>query len=50
MPFFIAVAALLALSSAYLLHQFWSHALVRQDEASTNGEHPVERDETLKAA
>lgn len=50
MPFFIAVALLLALSSAYLLHQFWSHALVRQDEASSTSDPASEREETLKAA
>ena len=29
MPFFIALAMLVALSSAYLLHQFWSRELER---------------------
>lgn len=29
MPFFIAIAVLVALSSAYLLHQFWSRELER---------------------
>jgi len=50
MPFFITVATLLALSSAYLLHQFWSHALVRHDETPTAADHTVEHEDTLKAA
>jgi hypothetical protein len=50
MQFFIAAGALLAVSAAYLLYQFWSHAFVPDGpplEASADAEAGAE---SLKAA
>ncbi len=50
MPFFIAVVLLLALSSAYLLHQFWSKTLVRHDLAAHTHETDSDHTDALRAA
>jgi hypothetical protein len=50
MQFFIAAGALLAVSTAYLLYQFWDHAFVSDGpelDASADAEAGVE---SLKAA
>ena len=37
MHFFVALAILIAASSAYLLHQFWSRSLSAKEEAPARG-------------
>ena len=37
MQFFIALAILIAASSAYLLHQFWSRSLSATEDAQAAG-------------